>query len=330
MKKEESFKKRIENAVPFKEIREKGLPPDDLSYKYIPDDLLYIQDKDVIKLRELKIKNKQKEVVYISRIGTVKYPIDFGNTKGAYIVIGYTQQKEMKEHIDKTFQQYILKYETRKYTEEESNIAKEIIKNMKPIEEYDDKSLYYKEYDDKLKEANIPPDPVYEFNYVTDNPTYKFTPDMFEFREKETNRLLKYKNMEELEKFSKEKAKQLYEDGCNAYLQLFCEKHEFDFEDAKDCWVGGEVGGITYCGDYFVGMQTIIEDIDLDASEDAFFKWYDYCLRAAEFDLDVPNFKSFIKGCPITSEETFAKFESIKNELNKLIEQENEKINQKI
>ena len=38
--------------------------------------------------------------------------------------------------------------------------------------------------------------------------------------------------MKELESFNKEKAKQLYEDGCNAYLQLFCEKHEFDFEDA--------------------------------------------------------------------------------------------------
>lgn len=318
MKKEESFKKRIENAVPFKEIREKGLPPDDLSYKYIPGHLLYIQDKDVIKLRELKIQNKQKEVVYISRKGKLKF-IDIVDAK--------YQQKEMKEHIDKTFQQYIRKYETRKYTEEESNIAKEIIKNMKPIEEYEDESLYYKEYDDKLKEANIPPIPVYVFNYVTDNPTYKFTPDMFEFREEETNRLLKYKNMEELEKFSKEKAKQLYEDGCNAYLQLFCEKHEFDFEDAKDCWVSGDVGGITECGDYFVDMQTIKDDIELDAEEDAFFKWYDYCLRADELGLNVPNFKSFIKGCPITSEETFAKLESIKNELKNLIEQENGKMN---
>jgi hypothetical protein len=192
MKKEVSYKKRIENAVPFKEIREKGLPPDDLSYKYIPGHLLYIQDEDVIKLRELKIKNKQKEVVYISRIGTIKYASY--NEDDTFIVIDYTQQKEMKEHIDKTFQQYIRKYETRIHTEEESNIIKEIIKNMKPIEEYDDKSLYYKECEDKLKEANIPPFPAYDFNYVTDNPTYKFTPDMFEFREKETNRLLKYKN----------------------------------------------------------------------------------------------------------------------------------------
>lgn len=135
--------------------------------------------------------------------------------------------------------------------------------------------------------------------------------------------------MEELEKFSKEKVRQLYEDGCNAYLQLFCEKHEFDFEDAKDCWVSGDVGGITSCGDYFVDMQTIIDDIDLDASEDAFFQWYDYCLRCYEFNLNTPNFKSFINGCPLTSEETFKRLESFKNELNNLIEQENNKINRK-
>lgn len=135
--------------------------------------------------------------------------------------------------------------------------------------------------------------------------------------------------MKKLEKISKEKAKQLYEDGCNAYLQLFCEKHEFDFEDAKDCWVSGDVGSITECGDYFVGMQTIIDDIELDAPEDEFFKWYDYCLRANDLGLDVPNFKSFVKGCPRTSEETLTKLESIKNELKTTVEQENNKINQK-
>lgn len=129
--------------------------------------------------------------------------------------------------------------------------------------------------------------------------------------------------MKELEKISKEKVKQLYEDGCNAYLKLFCEKHEFDFEDAKDSWVGGDVGSITECGDYFVDMWTMIDDIELDAEEETFFKWYDYCLRANELGLDVPNFKSFVKGCPITSEETLTKLESIKNELKTTVEQEN-------
>ena len=44
---------------------------------------------------------------------------------------------------------------------------------------------------------------------------------------------------------SKEKAKEYFVKGCNEYLRLFCEKHDFDYEDAKDSWVGGSVGEIT-------------------------------------------------------------------------------------
>lgn len=144
----------------------------------------YKPDEKVIKLRELKIKNKQKEVVYISRKGTEKCArLSFYGDEFFHVDAEY-QQEEMKKHIDKTFQQYIYKEEAKIYTEEERNIAREIIKNMKSLEEYKD----------KFKEANIPLYPVYIDRYITDNPIYKFTPDMFEFREKETNRLLKYKN----------------------------------------------------------------------------------------------------------------------------------------
>lgn len=142
----------------------------------------YKPDEDVIKLRELKLKNKQKEVVYISRIGEIKYASY--NEDDVFRVDAKYQQKEMETHIDKTFQQYILKQEMKERTEEERNIAREISKNSTSIEEEIN----------KLKEANIPLSPQYIYSYFTDNPIYKFTPDMFEFREKETNRLLKYKN----------------------------------------------------------------------------------------------------------------------------------------
>lgn len=144
----------------------------------------YKPDEDVIKLRELKLKNKQKEVVYIDRIGTEKCArITFYGDEFFYVDAKY-QQKEMENHIDKTFQKYILKQEMKERTEEERNIAREISKNSTSIEEEIN----------KLKEANIPLLPQYIYSYFTDNPIYKFTPDMFEFREKETNRLLKYKN----------------------------------------------------------------------------------------------------------------------------------------
>ena len=72
---------------------------------------------------------------------------------------------------------------------------------------------------------------------------------------------------------SKETAKEYFVKGCNEYLRLFCEKHDFDYEDAKDSWVGGSVGEITECGDYYVSMQTIITDIEMDAPKDEFLKW---------------------------------------------------------
>jgi hypothetical protein len=125
---------------------------------------------------------------------------------------------------------------------------------------------------------------------------------------------------------NKEKAKELYEQGCNAYLQLFCEKHDFDFDDAKNSWVGNDIGGIVECGDFCVGMQTIIEDIDLDAPKDMFIKWYDYCLIVSEFNFDTPNFKSYVKGCPIVPQEAIDKIKRAKQNLYDLINEQKEKI----
>jgi hypothetical protein len=123
---------------------------------------------------------------------------------------------------------------------------------------------------------------------------------------------------------TKEHARAMYNLGCIEYLRLFCVKHDFDYEDAKDAWVGNEVGGITYICDYFVGMETIIDDIELNAPELEFIEWYNYCLDANEFGLAVPNFKSWVKGCPRTSKETFDHFRKLKQDLNDCINKEKE------
>ena len=103
-------------------------------------------------------------------------------------------------------------------------------------------------------------------------------------------------------------------------MQLFCEKHDYNYEDAKDSWVANEVGGIVCVNDYFVDMQTIIDDVDLATTEDEFLKWYDYCLEAAEFGLTTPNYKSWVKGCPRTSKESFDNIRAIKHNLERAIE----------
>lgn len=123
---------------------------------------------------------------------------------------------------------------------------------------------------------------------------------------------------------TKEHARAMYTLGCIEYLRLFCEKHGFDYEDTKDSWVGNEVGGVACVGDYFVDMGVIIADIEMDAPEHEFMEWYDYCLDANEFGLVAPNFKSWIKGCPRTSEETLEHLRKLKQDLNDCIKREKE------
>lgn len=115
-------------------------------------------------------------------------------------------------------------------------------------------------------------------------------------------------------------ARDLYNRGCNAYLQLFCEKHGYDYEDAKDSWVANEVGGIICVNDYFVDMATIITDVEHCSDNSEFLKWYDYCLQASEFDLTTPNYSSWLKGCPRTPKESFDNLRSIKESLERAIE----------
>lgn len=119
---------------------------------------------------------------------------------------------------------------------------------------------------------------------------------------------------------NREQARDLYNRGCNAYLQLFCEKHGYDYEDAKDSWVGNEVGGIVCVNDYFVDMQTIITDVEHCSDESEFIKWYDYCLEATEFGLTTPNYTSWLKGCPRTPKSSFDNLRTIKQSLERAIE----------
>ena len=125
---------------------------------------------------------------------------------------------------------------------------------------------------------------------------------------------------------SKEKAREYFVKGCNEYLRLFCEKHDFDYEEAKESWVGGMVGEVTLCGDYYVTMSTIITDIEHDAPEAEFYKWYDYNLEAREYGFVTPNFESWLKGCPRVNNETLEKLRGITKTLEECVEEEKERL----
>ena len=111
--------------------------------------------------------------------------------------------------------------------------------------------------------------------------------------------------------------KQSYESACNAYLKAFCLKHEFDYE--PDCWVGKYVGTICQIADYFVDMVTIRTDIDMDAKEDEFIKWYDYTLRVGTLGgTGIPNFENWLRRCPIRSEEEILAMEATRRKIEEL------------
>ena len=126
---------------------------------------------------------------------------------------------------------------------------------------------------------------------------------------------------------SKEKAREYFVKGCNEYLRLFCEKHDFDYEEAKESWVANCVGDVTCVGDIFVGMQTIITDIEMIAPKDEFIKWYDYNLEAYEYGFNTPNFDSWLRGCPRVSQEAFERLRGLKNDLDNAILEEQALLN---
>lgn len=117
-------------------------------------------------------------------------------------------------------------------------------------------------------------------------------------------------------KITQEELRLNYDKACNAYLMVFCEKHGFDYADAARSWVGGDVGGITLCADYYVSMPDILTDIDRDAPEEEYVKYYDYCLRVGSIaggELTTPNYDSWLRGCPRISDEQLQRLEEFQS-----------------
>ena len=118
-----------------------------------------------------------------------------------------------------------------------------------------------------------------------------------------------------MEASQRNELRQAYNDACNNYLKVWCEKHDLPMED--DPWVASEPGGVAMIGDYFVDMQTILTDIDMNAPEKEWWEWYDYSIETAEVGLpEKCNFKSWLMGCPRYSEEALARIAELRKSVN--------------
>lgn len=117
-------------------------------------------------------------------------------------------------------------------------------------------------------------------------------------------------------KLTREELRLNYNAACNAYLAAFCEKHGYDYE--PDAWVGNDPGGIAEVGDLFVSMADMLTDIDRDAPEEEYIKYYDYRMRVGGIcggKLETPNCDSWLRGCPRMDEEQIARLEELQRDV---------------
>ena len=131
--------------------------------------------------------------------------------------------------------------------------------------------------------------------------------------------------MEKTKNSVKRMLKEQYEKACNGYLVELLRMWELDAYYGY--WIGQEIGGVyDYGGGMFtIGMNDIIYCVEHDIDREQYIEWAEYCCDAAEFGFDMPNLKSWMMGCPRTSQEVFKKLREMKKILDDAIKAEKEK-----
>lgn len=106
---------------------------------------------------------------------------------------------------------------------------------------------------------------------------------------------------------NKQNIQERWRDICQEYLKLFCDKHEYSFENCF--WVTDNYGTIACVSDMFISMEHIRYDIDNNIEETMFEKWYWKAIEIFELTgQDFMNYESFCKGAPdIWTEEKIEK-----------------------
>ena len=132
--------------------------------------------------------------------------------------------------------------------------------------------------------------------------------------------------MEKTKNSVKKMLKEQYEKACNGYLVELLRMWELDAHYGY--WIGDEVGGLYDYGDGMItiSMDDIIYCVEHDVTEKQYMEWQEYCCDAAEFGFDIPNLKSWLRGCPRVSHEAFERLRKLKADLNDAIKEEQERV----
>lgn len=123
----------------------------------------------------------------------------------------------------------------------------------------------------------------------------------------------------------KKHLKEQWEAVCNGYLLELANMWELD--SFYGYWIGNEIGGVYSYGDsIFINIDDIRYCVENNVSYETYQDWQEYCTWAHEFGFNVPNFESYFKGCPIAPKDVQERLTKQKQELDKLIREEKEKL----
>lgn len=138
----------------------------------------------------------------------------------------------------------------------------------------------------------------------------------------------KYKTNDAVKRHIKEQ----FETACNAYLLELHNMWDLDHDltpKGYGYWVGDEVGGIYSYGEFvFIDMQDIIFCVENDINASEYNEWQEYCLFANEYNQNVPNLKAWHNGCPRLSKDAQKHLISLKERLDKTIQEYKENTTQ--
>lgn len=121
-----------------------------------------------------------------------------------------------------------------------------------------------------------------------------------------------------------EKAINDYKTACNAVINVFSKKYEVSV--TEEDWVAGVVGGKVCINDeFYIDMEDVILMLTKDVSWNEFLRWWDYNIDANYLGIRFVNLVSWLKGAPRLSREQLDNLKEKRQELDKLIEDANEK-----
>lgn len=111
-----------------------------------------------------------------------------------------------------------------------------------------------------------------------------------------------------------------YERSVINYLNALLQNWELDSEYGY--WVGDEIGGLYAYGDWlFISMDNIIFCVKNDVTEKEYSEWTEYNSKCTEYNLRGMNLKAWHAGAPRMPKESFEHLDSLKEELNKKVEE---------